>query len=181
MKKYFLLLPLIALCSQAWAQTLNRPQLREYFLESLKRRSALDSFTAILEKNTARTAPEECYLGICNAMQIQYLSGMWSKYKMLDKSRDHVNRSLAAAPQDAEIHFMRFMLEHNIPSFLGMSTHIREDIAFVFSHTTFMDDDADMKKMAMEYMLASKRCTPDQRLALERSLSDLKKKLYAQK
>ncbi|MBS1683708.1 MAG: hypothetical protein JSS76_03085 [Bacteroidetes bacterium] len=182
MKKTLLLSAiLLALTSISFSQALTRSQLRDGFLRAVKSRAALDSFTLALDLRTGRTAQEECYLGMCDAMQISYISGMWSKLKMLDRSRTHVGKAITAAPQDAELHFLRFMLEHNIPSFLGMSGHIREDIAFVLDHSTFLDEDTEMKKMVIEYMISSKRCTSSQTAMLQKSLDDLKRKQYAQR
>ncbi|CAM6004749.1 unnamed protein product [Sphagnum balticum] len=131
---------LVAIPFLGTCQPVDKEQIRSYFIQATQRRSALDSFAALVGKKGKLTAYEECYLGICEAMQIQYVSGMWSKCRMLDISRDHINEAIARAPQDAEIHFMRFMLEHNIPAFLGMSGDIRSDLAFVFDHSDFLND-----------------------------------------
>ncbi len=181
MKKILLSAILLSLTITSFSQAFTRSQLREGFLRAVKTRAALDSFTLALDMRTTRTASEECYLGMCDALQISYISGMWSKLKMLDRSRMHIGKAIASAPQDAELRFLRFMLEHNIPSFLGMSGHIREDVAFVLDHGTFMDEDADMKKMAIEYLIGSKRCSSTQTALLQKSLDDLKRKQYAQR
>lgn len=182
MKKIFLLSAiLLTLTGISFSQTMSRSQLREGFLRAVKSRTALDSFTLALDLRSGRTASEECYLGMCDALQISYISGMWSKLKMLDRSRTHIGKAIAVAPHDAELRFLRFMLEHNIPSFLGMSGHIREDVAFVLDHGTFLDEDAEMKKMAIDYLISSKRCSASQTAILQKSLDDLKRKQYAQR
>lgn len=181
MKKLLLSTILLTLTTISFSQALSRSQLREGFLRSVKSREALDSFTLALDLRTGRTAQEECYLGMCDALQISYISGMWSKLRMLDRSRTHIGKAIAKAPQDAELRFLRFMLEHNIPSFLGMSGHIREDVAFVLDHGSFLDEDADMKKMAIEYLISSKRCSSSQTAMLQKSLDDLRRKQYAQR
>lgn len=173
---------IIAFCSVILnAQGMPKEQLRDRFLQATMRRSALDSFMATIEKSPAMTAYEECYLDICNALQIQYLDGMWAKYKMLDRSRDHINRAVAKCPHDAEIRFIRFMLEHNIPGFLGMSTHIRDDLRMIFSQGDFLNDNPELKKMAMDFILASKRCTAEQQSTLQSMMMDLKKREVAQR
>ena len=164
-----------------WGQGIPKEQLRDLFMQAAVRKSALDSFVAKIEKNRTLTAYEECYLGICNGLQIQYLDGMWAKYKMLDRSRDHINKAIAKSPEDAELRFIRFMLEHNIPAFLGMSTHIKDDLRLIFSHTDFMNDNPDLKKMAMDFILASKRCTANQQLVLENIMSGMKRRDMAQR
>ncbi|MCW3125424.1 MAG: hypothetical protein JWO03_1082 [Bacteroidetes bacterium] len=182
MKKLILLLLVTGtIGSLCLAQTISRADLRENFIKATKCKTALDSFDKILEKISARTAAEECYLGMCEALNIQYTDGMWRKYKMLDQSRGHIAKAIAQAPQDAELRFLRFMLEHNIPGFLGMSTHIQNDLAFIFGHSGFLEEDMDLRKIAMEFILSSKRCTTEQTAMLQKNLDELKKKQYAQK
>jgi hypothetical protein len=178
-KQLYLILILFPLF--AFAQSVEKGQLRNSFLQSIQRRSALDSLVTRMNAIATKTPFEECYLGICNALQIKYISSMWGKYKMLDKSRDHINQAIQRSPQDVELHFIRFMLEHNIPAVLGMSTHISEDLANVFNHPDFLNEAPDLKKMALEFILASDRCTSDQKKIAEKTLSDIKKTMYAQR
>jgi hypothetical protein len=180
MKKQIYLILLLVLPFIGNSQTIDKEQLRSYFLESIQRKSALDSFLTLMDKKQNLSTYEECYLGICQAIKIQYMSGMWSKYKMLDKSRDNIHKAVCRAPQDAEIRFIRFMLEHNIPAFLGMSGDIHSDLTFIFDHPAFLDESPDLKRMAMDYMITSKRCSQDQIAILERSINDMKKQ-YAER
>ena len=181
MKKSLLFITIIILTLSSFAQSISRAQLRESFLRATGSKKSLDSLTLQLDLRSQRTPTEECYLGMCEALQISDISGMWSKLKMLDRSRGHVGHAVAAAPQDAELRFLRFMLEHNIPSFLGMSGHMTDDLAYVLAHPTFMDDNTELKKITLEYMLSSKRCTKAQTAMLQQHLSDLTRKQYAER
>jgi hypothetical protein len=178
MRKQVYIFILVAIPVFSFAQTLDRQQLRSYFVEAAHRRSALDSFINVIGQKSM-TPYEECYLGICDGLEIQYIGSMWGKYKMLDKSRGHINAAIQKDPKDPEMRFIRFMLEHNIPAFLGMSTHIQGDLAYIFEHIDFLDDSPDMKKMAMEFIISSNRCSTDQRQLAERTISDLNKRMYA--
>jgi hypothetical protein len=181
MKKLISTSAILILAIVAFSQPLSRPQLRQCFLQALKSRAALDAMQARIEKNPTLSPCEESYLGICNALQIQYLNGMLTKLKMLEHSRSHINKAVASAPNDAELRFMRFMLESNIPSFLGLSSHINEDLNVIFSNTDFLNEDYELKKMAMEYMASSKKCNEQQTVLLQKSLTDLSKKSIAQR
>jgi hypothetical protein len=178
MKKQLYLTILLLIPIFNFSQSLDKKELRNYSLQSIQRKSALDTFASIINRNTLTTY-EECYLGICTGLQIQYVSSMWGKYKMLDRSRDDINNSVKRDPQSADLRFIRFMLEQNIPSFLGMSTHIRQDLSFVFSHLDFVEDAPDLTKMAMEFILSSNRCNTEEKKILERTVYDLKQKMYA--
>ena len=58
-----------------------------------------------------------------------------------------------------------------------MSIHLHDDLNTMIAEPQFMDDSPDLKKMAVQFILDTKRCDEDQKKVLERSLSDLKKKL----
>jgi hypothetical protein len=92
-----------------------------------------------------------------------------------------LNESIERSPKDPELHFMRFTLEHFLPSFLGMSGDINQDLQTIFADLHFVDDNPELKKMAMQFLLYTKRCNSDQKLLVETALIDLNKKAIAQK
>jgi hypothetical protein len=68
---------------------------------------------------------------------------------------------------------MRFTLEHFLPNFLGLSKHIPEDLAVIFKNPDFIDDAPHLKKKVIEFLIWSKRCTPEQNLLLKNELAVL--------
>jgi hypothetical protein len=140
----------------------------------------LDSCVAKLENLQDRSPAEEAYLGIFKGLQIQYIDGMWSKYRMLTHSKNHLNKSVEADVNDPELRFIRFCLEHNIPSFLLMSTHINSDLEVIFKHADFMDDVPDLKKGVIQFLLDSKRCNTRQVRILQLKMDEIKRRLAQQ-
>ncbi|MFN8321577.1 MAG: hypothetical protein U0T74_02855 [Chitinophagales bacterium] len=175
--KRFTLLLLLASMTLVNGQTIHRQLLRELFLQATERRSALDSLAGKLESLPRKSPAEESYLGICNGLYCQYDDGNWAKLKHVMKSKNHLNSAVERDSRDPELRFLRLMLEHFLPSFLGLNKHITEDLNTIFSNPGFIDDNLPLKKKVMEFLLWSKRCTPEQNKLLEQQLAELNKKL----
>jgi hypothetical protein len=155
------------------AQTMPRWQLRQYYLNSTERKGALDSFVRKLQLLKIKTPAEECYLGICHGISTQHTYSNWEKLKLVIKSKNLMNSAIERDPKDPELRFMRFTLEHFLPNFLGLSKHIPEDLAVIFKNPDFIDDAPHLKKKVIEFLIWSKRCTPEQNLLLKNELAVL--------
>lgn len=174
MGRFILLLIGLIIVIDTNAQSLSRQQLRTQYLQSTLRKTALDSFIATLESNPNRTPAEESYLGICTAMLTRHTAGMWGKYRLVVSAKDRLNSAIARDAQDPEFRFMRFMLEHHLPAFLCMSTHLSSDLAVVLANgSSFMEENIDLKKMAIEFLIKTKRCDKMQVAVLEKTLVEI--------
>ena len=109
-------------------------------------------------------------------MLTHYTTGMWGKYRLVVKAKDRLNSAILRDARDPELRFMRFMLEHHLPAFLCMSTHLNADLDIIMNSGNFMDENLDLKKMAIEFLIKTKRCNQSQMLALERTLADINSK-----
>ena len=141
--------------------------MRELFLQATERKPALDSLLHKLEPIEKKTPTEECYQGICTGLYCQYDDGNWAKLKHVMKAKNLLNSAVERAPKDPELRFMRFMLEHFLPAFLGLNKHISDDLSVMFSNPNFIDDNPLLKKKAIEFLLWTKRCTAQQNKLLE--------------
>ena len=168
---------LLAYMSNVNGQTIQRQLLRDLFIRATEHKSALDSLAVKLESLPKKSPAEESYLGICNGLYCQYDDGNWAKLKHVMKSKNHLNTAVERDARDPELSFLRLMLEHFLPSFLGLNKHISEDLNIIFSNPGFIDDNLPLKKKVMEFLLWSKRCTPEQNRLLEQQLAELNKKL----
>jgi hypothetical protein len=161
--------------NQLSAQPMDRQQLRDCFLGSMQSKGALDSFTSKLEKITAKSPAQECYCGICYGLRTHYTDGMWSKIKLVGKAKDLIDHSIERDPRDPELRFIRLTLEHYLPAFLGMSKDIQRDLAVIFAQPVLVADSPPLKKKALEFLLATHRCTFEQDKILQLQLAELNK------
>ncbi len=175
----WLLFPLIALQVQAHGQQLSRQQLRDLFLPATERKGALDSLLNRLEDIDEKTPVEESYLGICNGLCCQHVEGNWAKLKYVIKAKNHLNSAVERDAKDPELRFLRLMLEHFLPSFLGFNKHISDDLQVIFAHPGFISDNPMLKKKVLDFLLWSKRCTPEQNKLVQNELNEINKKVGA--
>jgi len=174
LKRFLCGLALLAF-SQLFAQPINRQQLRDGFLQSMQSKSALDIFTGKLEKIATMSPAQECYYGICYGLKTQYTDGIWAKIKLVNKAKDLIDHAIERDPNDAELRFIRVTLEHYLPAFLGMSKDIPKDLAIIFAQPVFVADSPPLKKKALEFLLATHRCSLQQNQILQLQLADLNK------
>ena len=161
--------------TEGFCQQFDRQQLRELFLQALEHRTALDSMTHRLECINKKTPVQECYYGMCYAIYCQYDDGNWAKMKHVLKSHNHLNSAVERDPQDPELRFLRLMLEHFLPGFLGMNKHIPDDLKIILANPRFLDNDPPLQKKVSEFLIWSKRCTPEQEKLIKAQLDELNK------
>ena len=161
-------------------QSYTKEQVRSRYMQALKRRGALDTLYGQLYAIRCPTPFEESYLGICTGMEAQYADGMWAKYKLAAKSKSHLNRAVDRDPKDTELRFLRFTFEYYLPGFLLMSSHMNTDLKMVFANIGFLGDAPEVKKVVLEFILSTHRCTPDETKLIERILVEVKRKLAPQ-
>ena len=101
--------------------------------------------------------------------------GYLAKLNHVLKSRNHLNNAVERDSKDPELRFMRLMLEHFLPSFLGLNKHIPDDLKVIFANLSFVDNDPPLKKKVLGFLIWSKRCTPDQEKLLQAQLDELNK------
>lgn len=173
--KWLVLISSFILQTEVFCQQFDREQLRALLLRAFEHKTALDSLTLRLECVEQKTPTEESYFGMCNALYCQYDDGNWAKLKHVMKSRNHLNNAVERDPTDPELRFMRVMLEHFLPSFLGMNKHIPDDLKVIFANMSFVDNDPGLKKKVIEFLIWCKRCTPEQEQILQTQLAELNK------
>lgn len=172
-----LLFIMLFLPAEIFSQQLSKQQMRDLLVVATEHKLVLDSLLNILESIDNKTPTEESYCGICYGLCCNYDEGNWAKLKHVIKSKNCLNNAVERDPKNPELRFMRFMLEHFLPSFLGFNKHIPDDLKVVFANPTFIDDNPRMKKMTIDFLLWTKRCTPEQTKLLEAQLVQLTKKM----
>lgn len=170
---------LIALQLSANGQQLTRQQLRGMFLAATERKGALDSLFTRLETIGSKAPVEESYYGMCHGLYCNYESGNWGKLKHVMKAKNLLNSAVERNPTDPELRFLRFMLEHFLPSFLGLNKHIDEDLRVVFANPAFIDDNPPLKHKILSFLIWTGRCNPAQTSQLQARLDELNKKAPA--
>jgi hypothetical protein len=154
----------------------ERVDLRNYFLKAQTQKETRDFMIENLEKIKAKTPVQESYLGIAYALRTSEVEGNFAKIKLVLKARKHLNSGVERTPKDPECRFLRLSLEHALPSFLGMSKHIEEDLEVIFKNPTFIDDNPVLKKEILNFIKSTNRCSPSQTILLDKQIAQLNSK-----
>jgi hypothetical protein len=105
------------------------------------------------------------YKGALEAIMTKTTWNIFKKINYLNKSEESLQHAVEMAPENIEVRFIRLAVQHEIPSYLGYSNNIKEDIQFITSHFNQLQT-ADFSpwniKQAMGFVHHSGRFTTEQ-------------------
>jgi hypothetical protein len=94
--------------------------------------------TLALEKLTkgqaGADAVMQAYYGSALALKAKFSYNPYNKVVHVKSGSAQLNAAVVKFPQHTEIRFLRYSVEYNTPSMVGISTHLSEDKAFIMAH-----------------------------------------------
>lgn len=174
--KWLLLVSAFTFQTEIFCQQFTLQQMRELFLRALDHKTALDSLTSKLQAIEKKTPTQEGYFGLCIGLYCYYDKGNLAKMKHVIQSKNHLNSAVERDPKNPEVHYLRFVFEHFLPSFLGLNKHLPRDLEIVMANLNFIDDSPRVKKRVLEFLLWTKRGTAEQNKLLQTEMDGLNKK-----
>ena len=73
------------------------------------------------------------YYGTGKALQAKHGWNPASRFALAKEAAVMLNKAVAASPQNLEVRFLRFSFESRAPAILGITSHTREDKAWIMS------------------------------------------------
>lgn len=122
-------------------------------------------------ENSAPTVT--AYKAVSEAMLARVLWNPFSKINQVVKYQKEMEKAVAADPNDIEIRFLRLAIEYNLPSFLGMSDHVEEDVDIILanlSSATSLKIDPSYGRYIFYFLEQADLCSSDQIVAMRASL-----------
>lgn len=107
-------------------------QLRHHYERAAADKAAGEVFYQLLADYHAQDALVLGYKAAAQAIRARDAS-MFNKLTYVQDAARTFAQAVALAPDNAEIRFLRFSVESNLPAFLGLSQHVDEDKAFLLS------------------------------------------------
>lgn len=107
-------------------------QLRHHYERAAADKAAGEAFYQLLADYHAQDALVLGYKAAAQAIRARDAS-MFNKLTYVQDAARTFAQAVALAPDNAEIRFLRFSVESNLPAFLGLSQHVDEDKAFLLS------------------------------------------------
>jgi hypothetical protein len=134
--------------------------LRQLFYDAATKESAATRLIKLLEHvNDDSEALLIGYKGVSQLIAAKYALNPITKYNRFNKGKRDIETAVKKDPAQLEIRFLRFTIQTNLPAFLGYNQFISTDKKILINAVSNISD-AKLKKNIVNYLLASKYCTP---------------------
>lgn len=151
------------------------PQIRKEYYAAVNDGKAADRFYTKLKSRASSEPIMIAYLGIAQAVKARHAINPYNKLTYLKSGMKTLNSAVAKSPDDLEIRFLRFTLEHHIPSFLGYSQHLDDDrksIVKLSKQKKFGEMDKALLQNLLGFMKETKRCSPQEIAILDQAINN---------
>jgi len=125
-------------------------------------------------KKTTSTDPVMiAYKGVAIAMYAEVASKVKEKFAYFEEGKTLIDQAASAAPRNAEIAFLRFSVQSEVPAFLGYRDNIQNDANIVVASLRGkqIDPTEDFWKKALAFMKKSGKLNSLQLSEINRYLS----------
>ena len=105
------------------------------------------------------------YTGTLEALKAKHSWNPYQKLKYVARSQKTLKKALKFEPNNLEIRFMRFSIQHYTPAFLGYSKELTEDRQAIIKQLgkkNFGYTDAAFRASIAKFMISSNRCTSEE-------------------
>lgn len=178
-RKIFLIASILALVfglQTAKAEEPNLKVLRKQMLIAIDKSKTTDSLYNNLNGIKEKSGIVNGFIGGLLALKAKHAWNPYLKLKYLNRSEKVFKQALIDDPHNIEIRFMRFSVEHNVPSILGFNKDLAadtDDIIAQLGKKNYGSADKELTVQIIKFLLHSKRCTPAQSQALNKHLTEL--------
>ncbi len=111
------------------------------------------------------------YMGTLEALKAKHSWNPYNKLSYVARSQKTLQKAIALEPQNIEIRFMRFSIQHFTPFFLGYSKDLSTDRQIIisqFRQKKFGKINPELVKGIAEFMISTERCTRQEVEVLKR-------------
>lgn len=107
------------------------------------------------------------YQATCEALKARETWLPWEKLAHFQKSMEMFAEILACHPTEIEVRFLRYTIQKNTPSILGLSTNTAEDKREIIAHFQTSPTEAYMKASIAEYLMKHEHLTSQEKAVLK--------------
>lgn len=152
---------------------LNIKVLRQEVLAAIEKPKLTDSLYTKLEQVSPKPPIVLGYVAMLEALKAKHAWNPYNKFSYLGKSKKTFQKAVQADPHNMEIRFMRFSVEHFLPSYLGYSKNLQQDKLVILEQLKKPSEDKEYAKSVVKFLLESKRCTPAEIKELKSKMKSL--------
>lgn len=111
------------------------------------------------------------FTGTAEALKAKHAWNPYNKLRFIMKASKTMRKAVDGDPNNVDIRFMRFSIQHFTPVFLGYSKELDEDRKFLVqsvSKKQFGTFDSVMVQKVLKFLIDSQRCTPEELVILKK-------------
>jgi len=133
-------------------------QLRTLYYKASLSASACDTFYNSLKKIRDNTSPVIAgYYSMAAFMECHHSYNPVAKLKYFNEGKIYLEKAIAQASNNVELHFLRFTVQTNLPGFLGYKSNIEDDRSFILRtmiSSEFRTSDPDLYNRIYNYFFS---------------------------
>ncbi len=108
--------------------------IRTWYALSVEDEDKAESMTEFLTEIKNKSAIEFAYLASAQALLGHHAYNPYNKLYWVKTASPNFDKAVKLEPNNPEIRFLRFAVEHYVPSFLGYSEHVEKDLNYLFNY-----------------------------------------------
>lgn len=117
--------------------------LRVWYAQSVEDEDLTQSLIDHLDTIPGKTGLQMAFLASAQALMGKHAYNPYYKLDYVKQCQKTFDMAILSDPENPEIQFMRLAVEHYVPSFLGYSKHVEEDLDFLYQ---YLIENKDKKK-----------------------------------
>lgn len=151
--KFFTVILFYSLFSQPIS---NVDRVRNKFPNIVSKDQA-DAF--IMELKNDNSPESKAYIAAMIFMKSRFVKFPFTKMKYFKEGKNLLDETILKNPENIEIRYIRFLMQKEIPSFLGYDKNINEDFEVILNGVTISRLNLDLKLKILHNMLQVKDIT----------------------
>ena len=151
------------------------PQIRKDYYAAVNSLAEAEKLYKSLKDRNSAEPVIMAYFGSTQALRAKHTFNPYKKITYLKSGLKVLNAAVDRSSQNLEIRFLRFTLEHYIPSFLGFSEHLdtdRKKIIELCKGKKFGSMDKSLLLNLLSFMKETKRCSPQEIAILSQAINN---------
>jgi len=128
-------------------------------------------FIELLEKN--ETIEAKSYTAVMFFMKSRYVKFPLTKYKYFKKGKKQLDGLINTNTNNVEIRYLRFLLQSEMPKFLGYHTNIEEDFVLIMNKIESSNFKKDFKNKMLNNMLLVSNISNEKSKQIKQKLNKL--------
>jgi len=137
--------------------TIPIEKLRVEYITAIEDSDVTDKLLNQLSHVSSNTPVLYAYKGALEALVAKHSWNPYTKYEYLAKAMKTLDIAIEKEKNNAEMRFLRFSIQHYVPSFLGFSNNLDEDKKIILANLKYSN--SEVKEVIKNFLITSGRCT----------------------